>query len=219
MREYRVRVSDRFLETATLAAVEAYSHGDGRKKRKEIETLGLVWGHCRTRAEETVIFLDRLAVSLSAEREAGSVMPNAGAISLMAEVMERLAPDQLLLGDFHSHPYRDLAEVQMIKGYEFSDGDFDAFLADDAIWDRTNNAPVMVVATVCRLGRVHESGGDHIRNNVWWFDVGQFRFWLNVCVGFLDEAGKRRHTGNKRSCVWLDLNSRFFNDSGDRVEA
>jgi hypothetical protein len=218
MTEYRVRVSDRFLETAILAAVEAYTHGDGQKTgRSRIETLGLVWGHRRKRQECTVIYLDRLAVSLSARREENSVTPNPEAIRLMGEVMERLAPDQLLLGDFHSHPYVNLSDVNSIKGYEFSNEDFSAFLSDDAIWENTDNEPVMLVTTICKLGRVHDTGGNHIRNNVWQFDVGEFRFWMNTCVGYLDGAGKRCHSGNKRSSVWLDLNSRFFNERGDRV--
>jgi hypothetical protein len=215
MTDYRVRMSDRFLEAAIMGAIEAYCHGDGNQT--EIETIGPIWGHRRENGDEHVIFLDRLAVSLSAERDTKSVTPKAEATQLMAEVMDRLAPELTLLGDFHSHPYKDRTEVDRNKGFEFSPGDFNAFLGDDDLWSRNLMGPVMMVVTICRLSRVHDTAGKPIRNNIWQFDLGQFRFWINVCIGFLDDDGERQHTGNKRSKVWLDLNSRFFNDKGDRV--
>lgn len=211
-----MRLSDRFLESAVLAAVEAYCHGDG-KNRVEIETLGPVWGYRGRDHEGTeIIYLDRLAVSLSAERSTCSVTPVEEATRLMARVMDRLAPELTLLGDFHSHPYANRAEVQRCTGYDFSAADFECFLADDLLWDRNPAGPVMVVVTICRLGKVHDTDARPVRNNVWQFDLGEFRFWINVVAGYLKD-GERRHTGNTRSPVWLDLNSRFFNVSGDRV--
>lgn len=216
MQTYRVRMSDRFLEAAVLAAMEAYCHGDG-KKQVEIETIGPVWGYRRSGDEdEEIIYLDRLAVSLSAERSTNSVAPVAEATRLMANVMDRLAPELTLLGDFHSHPYQNRTEVQRNTGYEFSPEDFECFLEDDLLWDRNPTGPVMVVVTICRLGKVHDTGARYVRNNVWQFDLGEFRFWINVAAGYVQD-GQRRHTGNTRSPVWLDLNSRFFNLSGDRV--
>lgn len=215
MVDYRVRMSDRFLEAAIMGAIEAYCHGDGFQT--EIETIGPIWGHRRLKGNDQIIFLERLAVSLSADRETDSVTPKAEATALMAEVMERLAPELTLLGDFHSHPYKDRDEVSRNKGFEFSDGDFNAFLADNDLWERNPAGPVMMVITMCKLNRVHETGGKMIRYNIWQFDLGQYRFWINVCIGYLDEHGRRQHSGNKRSSVWLDLDSRFFNLSGDRV--
>jgi len=89
-----------------MGAIEAYCHGDGFQT--EIETIGPIWGHRRFKGDEQIIFLERLAVSLSAERDTDSVTPKAEATALMAEVMDRLAPELTLLGDFHSHPYKDL---------------------------------------------------------------------------------------------------------------
>lgn len=216
MLDYRVRLSDRFLESAVLAAIEAYCHGDG-KNQVEIETVGPVWGYRRRDIEGVeIIYLDRLAVSLSASRSTASVTPVEEATHLMASVMDRLAPELTLLGDFHSHPYKDRSEVQRHTGYDFSPADFECFLGDDLLWDRNPAGPIMVVITICRLSKVHNTDAKAIRNNVWQFDLGEFRFWINVVAGYLKD-GERRHTGNTRSPVWLDLNSRFFNVSGDRV--
>ena len=37
--------------------------------------------------------------------------------------------------------------------------------------------------------------GGWTRRNIFSFDVAEFRFWLNVVVGFIDENGRRRHAG------------------------
>ncbi len=76
----------------------------------------------------------------------------------------------------------------------------------------------MLAMTVCRMKRVREHYGEQVRDNVCSYAVGEFRFWLNASVGYLDDKGKRAHTGNKHSKVFLDLNSRFFNLAGDRVD-
>ena len=175
-------------------------------------------GTAELSGRQQIIFLERLAVSLSAERRTDSVTPKAEATNLMAEVMARLAPELTLLGDFHSHPYKDRATVNRIKGFEFSPGDFSSFIHDDDLWTHNPDGPVMLVVTVCRLNKVHDSAGQQVRNNVWQFDLGEFRFWINACIGYIDSAGQRQHTGNKYSNVWLDLNSRFFNLSGDRID-
>lgn len=215
MTDYRVRISDRFLESAVLAAVEAYCFG--ARGDTPTETIGPIWGFRRAAGDVEIIYLDRLAVSIAAKRRASSVEARAEATVLMANVMDRLAPEMTLLGDFHSHPCRDRAEVASTTGYEFSDQDFRCFLADHLLWSRNPLGPVMVVVTVCRLERVHTSDHREIRPNVSRFYIGEFRFWINVVAGYFDEHGERRHTGNKHSPVWVDLNSRFFNDSGDRV--
>lgn len=184
---YRVRFSDPFLEFAIIAAVESYCHGDGKKRRvPAVETLGLVLGHRRKTDDVELIYLDRLATCLSATRAPSSVEPNEKAVRDMKEVMERLAPQLALLGDFHTHPYDTNKCVQAARGYEFSDGDYDAFMADDFLWNCNPAGPVMVLATICRMARVHErSEAADVRWNVKRVDVGEFRISFNVAVGFI----------------------------------
>jgi hypothetical protein len=129
----------------------------------------------------------------------------------------RWSPHLTLLGDFHSHPYRTLSEVNSVNGFEFSDRDFHAFLDDDLLWKQSNNNPVMLAITICRLGRVRENFGERIRSNVHRYKVGQFQFWINVAVGYLDQDGKRCHTGNSHSKAALDLDQWFYNPASDRV--
>jgi len=215
---FRVRVSSQFLEAVTLAAIEAYCYGDKPGRRwRPVETLGYIWGFKKRDEQEIVLFLDRMSISISSQRGRDSVDPNPEAAILKNEVMMRWSPHMMLLGDFHSHPYRTLSDVTAINGFEFSDRDFDAFLADDLIWRESGNNPVMLAITICRLGRVRENFGERVRSNVHRYKVGQFQFWINVSVGYLDAQGRRHHTGNSHSKAVLDLDQWLYNPASDRV--
>ncbi len=211
-----IRISDNLIETMTLAAIEAYVLGDGRGKR-QIETLGYIWGTKVKRDGDLFLYLSRGSVSLSAQRTRNSVQPEQDAVLLKNAVISRWAPEASLLGDFHTHPYQDRVEVASFTGFEFSDSDFKGFLEDDYIWSESDNNPVMLAVTICKLARVVESvGGNWVRSNVWQFDVGEYRLWVNVAVGYLEADGTRCHSGNTYSKVLLDL-TRFYNCAGDRL--
>jgi hypothetical protein len=75
----------------------------------------------------------------------------------------------------------------------------------------------MLAITICRLGRVRENFGERIRSNVHRYKVGQFQFWINVAVGYVDAEGKRCHTGNSHSKAVLDLDQWLYNPASDRV--
>jgi hypothetical protein len=215
---FRVKVSSQFLEAVTLAAIEAYCYGDKPGRRwRPVETLGYIWGFKKRDESETVLFLDRMSISISSTRGRDSVDPNPEAAVLKNEVVMRWSPHLALLGDFHSHPYRTLSDVNAINGFEFSDRDFAAFLSDDLTWRESADNPVMLAITICRLGRVRENFGERIRSNVHRFKVGQFQFWINVAVGYLDAEGKRCHTGNSHSKAVLDLDQWLYNPASARV--
>jgi hypothetical protein len=215
---FRVKVSQQLLEAMTLAAIEAYCYGSttGRKWRP-VETLGYIWGFRRQVQDKTVFFLDRMSLSISSIRASTSVEPNPKAAVLKNEVVTRWSPHLTMLGDFHSQSFRNLAAVTKLQGFEFSDEDFQSFLGDDFIWNQSENCPVMLAITICRLNRVREKFGGQVRSNICSYAVGQFRFWLAVSVGFLDELGNRQCTGNKHSKAELELEYWLYNAASDRV--
>ena len=221
---FTITISDAALRTITLATLEAYVLGDGRPRktdseRTKLETLGYLWGFSREDSEGTIHFhIDLMSLSISAERSPDSVTPNEQAVRLKSELMDRWAPHLTLVGDFHSHPYGNLTEVRDISGFDFSDADETSFLADDFLWEQANGQPIMLAMTICKLARVHEKlAAENIRSNIATFDVGEFRFWLNAAVGFLDGSAARCCTGNRHSDVELRLDSRFYNYSRDRL--
>jgi hypothetical protein len=218
--KYKVRVSPELVETMTLAAIEAYCYGNLRKlKNTAVETLGYVWGYRKQQNGTTVFYLDRTSVSISAERQYHSVTPNLDAAKLKNEVMMRWSPHLTLLGDFHSHPYRNLKEVNAESGYNFSPEDLKELRTNDFIWEQSGNNPVILVITVCRLGRVRDSVQDNFRNNTARYAVGDFQFWLNCAVGYVDEAGKRCVTGNTSPDVQVSVEGWYFNKAGGRVQS
>ncbi|MCV3765146.1 hypothetical protein [Rhizobium sp. TRM95796] len=217
---FRVKLSDQLIESMTLAALEAYVLGDQRnKKNKEkIETLGYIWGFRRIEGETVNLYLDRMSLSLSARRTNGSVTPHEHAAELKHNLIERWSPHLLLLGDFHTHPFDDLTEVKSNSGWDFSQADLDYLDGDEFLWEKSDQTPVNLVMTVCRLGRVRETfSAEMCDQNLWQFDAGEFRFWLNVNVGFVNRDGDRRQTFKDKSGVFLDLNTRFYNMPGDRI--
>jgi hypothetical protein len=221
MPEFLVSMSERLVESVTLAALEAYVLGDGRPGRHRgsaVETFGYVWGYAKPDEDGAVIYLDRMSLSLSSQREGAAVTPNRHAAELKCNLMERWSPHLSLIGDFHTHPYASLPEVQENRGWEFSDADVAAFDGDDFLWGKAGGHPVAVVVAVCRLRRVPETfGATTIGDAVESFDVGEFRFWIGVNVGYLDEGGRRRQTFVDGTGVVLDLGNRFSNVAGDRI--
>lgn len=219
MSKYKVHVSPELLETMTLAAIEAYVYGKqgGKKKNMSVETLGYLWGYRKQDDGTTIFYLDRTSVSISAERQYHSVTPNRDAAKLKNEVIMRWSPHLTMLGDFHSHPYRNLKEVNAEAGYNFSPADFDELRSHDFVWEQSNNNPVILLITVCRLGRVRDSVQDNFRSNTARFAVGEFQFWLNAAVGYIGGDGRRHVTGNTTSEVHMNLDGWYYNQAGGRV--
>jgi hypothetical protein len=220
MKKYKVHVSPDLLESMTLAAIEAYCYGKTRgNKSRAVETLGYLWGYRKQENGTTFFYLDRTSVSISAERQYHSVTPNQNAAKLKNEVMMRWSPHLTMLGDFHSHPYRNLKEVATESGYNFSPADLGELKANDFIWEQSGDNPVILVIAVCRLGRVRDSVQDNFRNNTARFAVGDFQFWLNAAVGYLDQDGRRMVTGNTSAEVHMSVDGWYYNQAGGRVRA
>jgi hypothetical protein len=66
---------------------------------------------------------------------------------------------------------------------------------------------------------VRDSVQDNFRNNTARFAVGDFQFWLNAAVGYLDGEDKRIVTGNTNSDVHLSVEGWYYNEAGGRVRS
>ncbi|WP_126400725.1 hypothetical protein [Blastochloris tepida] len=203
----------------TLAALEAYVLGDSvnagsRKRNKSVETFGYIWGVKRCIGDgEIVIYLDRSSTSISAEKNNRYVTPNKSAAKIKNTLINLWSPHLSFLGSFHTHPYRDLREVKDCRGWEFSEADLDAFDCDDFLWGESGDNPVDLVMTVCKLQRIREKfNAETIDDNICCFDACEFRFWINVNVGYTDGRGIRYQTyNNKKGKVMLDIDNYFYN--------
>lgn len=215
---YLIRIADDALESVALAAIEAYCLGGGQGwDPEQVETFGYLWGHRKLGPDLTTIFIAKASVSVSARRGDSYVIPNPQALLLKDNFVSRWSPHFAFLGEFHSHPFDDVASVRQARGFEFSEQDIDSFVGDGPLWARSDHNPLMLVVTVCRLSHVRASWCSQPRGNVFSFSVGEFRFWLNATVGFVGENGDRYYTESRRSATTLDLNSRYFNLQNDRI--
>ena len=215
---YLIRIADDALESLALAAIEAYCLGDGQSSDFEpVETFGYPWGHRKLGPDLTTIFVAKASVSISARRGDSYVIPHPQALLLKDNFVARWSPQFAFLGEFHSHPFDDVAAVRLARGFESSEQDIDSFVGDCPLWARSDNNPLMLVVTVCRLSHVRASWCSQPRGNVFSFSVGEFRFWLSAMVGFVSENGDRYYTENRRSAAAFDLNSRYFNLQSDRI--
>jgi hypothetical protein len=205
MHQYRIQLTPSLVESMTLATMEAYCIGDPRARRKSgVETYGYVWGTKKLTDGLTIFHLTKLSVSISAERSYMSVFPNPKTGVLKRKILQRMAPHLTLIGDFHSHPWATQKSMKRDVGFDFSPADFVSLLEEDLFWETSGNNPVMLVQSVVRLRRAGRRGSGWQRQNVFYFDIDDHRFWINAVVGFVDEQGNRRHTGNRTRSVIIE---------------
>lgn len=217
MPRYRIRLTPSLIESMTLSTMEAYCIGDSGTRRKNgVEAYGYVWGTKNHTDGLTIFHLSKLSISIAAKRSYMAVFPHPRSGILKSKVLEKMAPHLTLLGDFHSHPWATRESMKRDVGFNFSPGDFDSFLADDLFWETSGNNPVMLVQSVVRLRRAGRRGSGWQRQNVFHFDIYDHRFWINAVVGFVDEQGNRRHTGNRTRSVVIEPLA-FTANVGSRV--
>jgi hypothetical protein len=217
MNQYRIRLTPSLVESMTLATMEAYCIGDSRARRKSgVETYGYLWGTKKRTDGMTIFHLTKLSVSITAERSYMSVFPNPKTGVLKSKVLQRMAPHLTLLGDFHSHPWATQKSMKRDVGFNFSPADFVSLLEEDLFWETSDDNPVMLVQSVVRLRRAGRRGSGWQRQNVFYFDIDDHRFWINAVVGFVDEQGNRRHTGNRTRSVILEPLA-FTTNTGSRI--
>jgi hypothetical protein len=218
MHQYRIRLEPSLVESMTLATMEAYCfRGPRAHRRGGVETYGYVWGTKSCIHESLTIYhLSRLSISVTAERSYMAVFPNPTTGALKTKILRRMAPHLMLLADFHSHPWATQKSMKGDVGFNFSPQDFISFLDEDLFWETSNNNPVMLVQTVVRLGHKGRRGSGWQRPNVFHFDIDDHRFWINAVVGYVDEKGNRRHTGNRTRSVVIEPIS-FMPNLGSRI--
>lgn len=219
-RVFAVQISEGVLRSMVLATLEAYCYGDNWKKgRVKLETLGYIWGNWNNQTDDVrYAHVDVVSTSLSAVRRGDSVLDNVDAAPLKNAEMGVLAPHLHLIGDFHSHPYESIQEVKEISGFNFSEQDYDWFLSDDYLWEHAREQPIMMAMTICRVKKVHGSNPRKLKPSLYEFNVGDYRLWLNVVVGYRDHKKKRRVTGIDQSEAYLFWPGEYFSVPGVTLE-
>ncbi len=69
------------------------------------------------------------------------------------------------------------------------------------------------------LASIEEELERRVFPNIFSFDVAEFRFWLNVVVGFIDHKGRRRHAGNVTRALQIEPFPFVANFAPDKIDA
>ncbi|MDD9997012.1 MAG: hypothetical protein OXQ89_04625 [Rhodospirillaceae bacterium] len=134
--------------------------------------------------------------------------------------MELRAPHMTFLGTFHTHPWPSISKAEKAKGWRFSDPDRECWSELDHNADFSDrygdDAALWLVVAVARIQKVHfKPFAEQVQPNIWKFDIGDMRFWVNAELVRPDEYGVARPDGDvyPRLDMWLA----FLNDTGGRV--
>ncbi len=149
---------------------------------------------------QTLIYVNFVSVDTSAKQYQIACLPNEKAMEMKKQILNAYWPHYEFLGDFHTHPYNDLYEVENCeddsKGWHLSkqdiirieDKEFSPF------WVEHDYALTLIAAIVkmSRKGKAHyEKSYDEI--NMLRFDIGNFRIWLSAHIVCSDDHGNLRY--------------------------
>jgi hypothetical protein len=124
-----VSLDQRAVEDILLAAAETYAVKAGGKGKKYTEVYGLCFG---TRKDippngspefRQILNVTRVVTQIRARARASEVTPNDKSARIHRQVAERFFKHLELLGDYHTHPFHDLATLKARRGWEYSSSD------------------------------------------------------------------------------------------------
>jgi hypothetical protein len=158
----RVEVSldPRGLEDMLLAALECCrSPAPGKRKGREVYGVNLGMGLAEeeeVRGAGTTV-LQRFHVTrsqplLSAEADYERVYPNMKSLGLLFQATRDLFPHYSVVGEFHSHPYDCLEDLEGRRGWEPSNEDEDKDYCED-LEDMGHRPRLMFVVAIARCAR------------------------------------------------------------------
>lgn len=119
------------LDGMLVCILEAYlSPKPSRRKGYEVYgvNLGMIRENLERRRGRGVVITRHVSVmrsqpQLSADGDTGGVEPNQRSLEAILEATATLFPQYQAVGDFHSHPYDDLARLEAKRGWEYSADD------------------------------------------------------------------------------------------------
>lgn len=209
---YEVTVSNQALEEMVLAASESFLLGNARKYGP-VEIHGYLWGSRREVEGIEYLDVEKVSVSASALGDEDSILVDPRVVRIKNSILRLWAPHHHFLGEFHTHPYGNLEDVNRNNGWDFSDEDVCAFLSDEDIWELSYpEMPIQLVVAVTKIGAVHDTFSKlELDGRRLQFNVGNLRFWLSVGVGEVSRGQEK--TFSKDNIVFHPFN-RHFNQAG-----
>jgi hypothetical protein len=129
--EVVVWLDDRAIEDIVLVALEAYAVPKGRGLRFT-ETYGICFGSTKSTGEKRqahgvhttcYVHVSSVHIQLRAEGYSNKVTYDFRSLESQMAVARHLFPQLDIVGDFHTHPYKDVDKLKAVRGWRYSPGD------------------------------------------------------------------------------------------------
>lgn len=117
---------EKALDDLLISTIEGYL-SPKKKMRTPYEVFGLCLG-TRTEVEspwfyKEIIYVAKCPPQISAETNNKSCVPMDKSYDALKKVRDYLFPQYKIVGEYHSHPYKDLKELHTLKGWKNSEQD------------------------------------------------------------------------------------------------
>ena len=184
--EVVIWLDDRAIEDIVLVALEAYAVPKGRGSRYT-ETYGICFGSTKSTEEKrqahgrhTVryIHINSVHIQLRAEGYASRITYDIRSLETQMEVAKQLFPQLDIVGDFHTHPYRDVDEIKSLKGWHYSRDDEVNIPDWAAPLRKMGFQPRVSLIVAIGKGGKRMARPSRVRPNVIRFSVGKYHFYL-----------------------------------------
>ena len=218
-RDLTIHVSDSAIMHLLMAGIESYHVNHWREgiseKRGPFETAGLLFGYFTSRFDMgmDIVTVEHVSTDTYAKRSSEDVTYNNKAAKVKKRIIEKRWPRLSLVGDFHTHPYKNYAELKENnelneKAWHFSEGDYISY---DVSADWRGNCALLLTVVEYKSSVEFK----RVQDNVIRWQINDYHFWLSGYA--LDVTGSNndeivisppreiKKSTQKRPNVYLDV--------------
>ena len=203
--EVAVWLDDRAIEDIVLVALEAYAVPKGKGVRFT-ETYGMCFGSTKATEEKRqalgkhitrYIYINSVHIQLRAEGYSNKLIYDLRSLETQMAVARHLFPQLDIVGDFHTHPYRDVEELKLAKGWLYSTADEASIPSWASPLRKMGYHPrTSLIVAIAKGGR-RIKRPSRLRPNVIRFSIDKYHFYV-ACF---------RIIGNRYSDKHITINS------------
>lgn len=180
-RPIAIHVTDSSLMDLVVAGVESYHvrHWGKGVREGAAETAGLLWGYIVSKADMDHVVVDYVSTDTFAKGTADEVGLNPLVTAVKQRVIALRWPHLTMVGDFHTHPYKNVGEVTKNKGWEFSDGDRRWYEEPEEPHSPPWPGRIALVLAIAECGRSSAKDPEVVSDNAIAWQLDKYRFWLS----------------------------------------
>ena len=216
-RDVAVHVSDQALMHLLMAGMESYKvrqwNNVATTERGPVETGGVLLGYKTHKDSIDHIMVEHASTDTYAERSYQSVTLNDRVTEAKRQVLEGRWPHLSLIGDFHTHPYKNgYVEALGASGWEASRGDYESYIEkdEDSPWRGSCAALILTITDLKRYREESYHDPKVTRDHIVHWQQKEYRFWLSAFAidkvdGTLVVSPRPKSDPRTRPHVFIDV--------------